>query len=234
MVLRKWDGINPITGNDWNQNMGTLEKGFRFIGRNLGLHGHGNGWNSKGYHFLQVYPDKIYRSVLGGCLYELLYTFPDTPSEPRGFFIDSRDYIFWGGWGFAVGDSERIYRSTDGGKTWTQVLSIAGGLSGGIDEDSEGNLYAGSWGANAKIYKSTDGGATWTDISDPSWVNTNHIHSLKVDPETDWLYATIGDVAGYQGCWRSKLKNGADWVLKFADETASFNFIPIFFLDDYV
>lgn len=80
------------------------------------------------------------------------------------------------------GTSDRgIYRTTDGGATWTLVLAGANATSGASDLSMDPSnpriLYAAFWdhqrtpwyvrsgGAGSGIWKSTDGGATWTRLT---------------------------------------------------------------------
>jgi len=81
----------------------------------------------------------------------------------------------------------------------------------------------------AEVWKSLDGGESWINISDPSWINTRHIHNVRIDPSTGWLYAATGDTDGYDGVWRSKRKNGSDWTLKFSNRKNRLQFIGIAF-----
>ena len=73
-----------------------------------------------------------------------------------------------------------VYKTTDGGKTWKQTLSIddnTGVVDLDINPQNPNELYAAAWyrtrrawnfeeaGKTSGIYKSTDGGNTWTSIS---------------------------------------------------------------------
>jgi len=97
-------------------------------------------------------------------------------------------------------------------------------------EDADGNLYAGQYDvgdpkvSRQKVWKSTDDGATWSDISHGTWTAGDHIHGLTIDVSNGWLYAATGDENGTDGLWRSKLKDGSDWVIKTSD---SYQYIPI-------
>ena len=77
-------------------------------------------------------------------------------------------------------DDRGVYKSTDGGKTWTKVLFADAG-SGAVDllfdPINPRIAYASTWtvrrnpysfssgGAGSKLWKSTDGGDTWKEIS---------------------------------------------------------------------
>lgn len=77
-------------------------------------------------------------------------------------------------------DQERgVYKSTDGGNTWTQVLFVsnqAGASDLVMHPDNPNILYASFWdrirtnkesvvyGPHARVYKTTDGGNTWTQL----------------------------------------------------------------------
>ncbi|MFT5846265.1 MAG: photosystem II stability/assembly factor-like uncharacterized protein [Psychroserpens sp.] len=81
---------------------------------------------------------------------------------------------------YSANQERGIYKTTDGGKTWSQKLFIDD-MSGIIDVQTNPNnynvMFASSWtksrkawnfdgsGNNSAIYKSTDAGTTWTKVS---------------------------------------------------------------------
>ncbi|MBK8059380.1 MAG: hypothetical protein IPK33_16440 [Gemmatimonadetes bacterium] len=106
------------------------------------------------------------------------------------------------------GTAERgIYRSTDGGKTWVQVLkgenatSGAGGLS--MDPTNPRILYAAMWdhqrtpwmvrsgGPGGGIWKSTDGGDSWKRLTEglPKLIGNLDVAVSPANPER--VYAII-------------------------------------------
>ncbi|MFS4494395.1 VPS10 domain-containing protein [Maribacter sp. 2308TA10-17] len=73
-----------------------------------------------------------------------------------------------------------VYRSVDGGATWSKILYVSDEAGAGdliIDPNNSRVLYAATWqmkrngyrmdsgGPDSKLFKSTDGGDTWNDIS---------------------------------------------------------------------
>ncbi len=92
------------------------------------------------------------------------------------------DTVYVAALGHAHGpNAERgLYRSRDGGRTWTQVLSRgdrAGAIDVALDPQNPRTLYATFWetvrgpwsltsgGPGSGLLKSTDGGDTWTELS---------------------------------------------------------------------
>ena len=85
------------------------------------------------------------------------------------------------------GDERGVYKTSDGGKSWTKVLNGSNASTGcsmmSMDKSNPKTLYAGLWDFRRKgwtfrsggdgpdkpsgsgLYKSADGGATWTEIS---------------------------------------------------------------------
>jgi photosystem II stability/assembly factor-like uncharacterized protein len=120
-----------------------------------------------------------------------------------------------------------VYKTTDGGKTWSQVLKISDdtGVSDiAMDPQSSDTLYAAAYqrrrsvygfnggGTEGGIYKSTDGGATWKKLSkglpyeDGGDVGRIGLDIYRKDPNI--VYALVQHEKG--GIFRSEDK-GETW-----------------------
>ncbi len=111
-----------------------------------------------------------------------------------------------------VEGSEGVYKTTDGGNTWstTGLSSPVGALA--IDPQTPTTLYAGAgrFGSVEGVSKTTDGGNTWstTGLSSP-------VGALAIDPQTPTtLYAgaaRLGSVEGSQGVYKTT-DGGDTWI----------------------
>ncbi|MFN2450115.1 MAG: WD40/YVTN/BNR-like repeat-containing protein [Candidatus Baltobacteraceae bacterium] len=105
--------------------------------------------------------------------------------ETTTIAIDPRNadvaYVSSLGHVFAPNPERGIFKTTDGGKTWSKVLYVdekTGGVAVIVDPHSPQNVYASMWqvqrrpwnltsgGPGSALYKSSDGGAHWSKISD--------------------------------------------------------------------
>ena len=96
------------------------------------------------------------------------------PSNPEVVYVAAVGHL-WGP------NKERgVYKTTDGGRTWQQVLFVnedTGAIDIAIDHESPGTVYAGFYqrrrttfgyngsGPHGGIYKTTDGGANWKKLT---------------------------------------------------------------------
>jgi len=174
------------------------------LARHVGV----NAWDAQGRLFALAYPDRLLWAPDGDPRrLEDRFHFAQRPGDARGLFIDSGDHLFVGLKGHVRGAFGRTYRSEDAGESFTMVLDRC---FWGMDEDAVGNLFAGVYhesneaDVECALYWSSDGGHTWTDIAASDWREQFHVHYLAVNPATGWLYATLGDVPGLNGCWRCR------------------------------
>ena len=142
------------------------------------------------------------------------------PTDPNIVYVAAQGDL-WGP------NKERgLYKSTDGGATWTQSLSInedTGVNDVAIDPQSPNILYATAYerrrtvfgfaggGPGSAIYRTTDGGAHWTKLS--RGLPTGDLGRCAVDvyrKDSNIVYALI-EHATLGGVYRSEDK-GASWT----------------------
>lgn len=131
---------------------------------------------------------------------------------------DGSDYVWVG-----VGQSGRMYRSTDGAESWAEVdiSGLAGKTSLQIDEivtDGAGNML---FGQDTRIYVSTDHGETWAqaiDLADSphsldagfnihscAYTNSKWLVFMRKSGQTRVYYAA----AGATGTWTASTVDGS-------------------------
>lgn len=152
-------------------------------------------------------------------------------------FVDADGNIFASGL-TSTADDAGLYRSIDGGANFTKVLAMAVDTGvWGIDQDASGNLFAGEYSrTNAgamKIWKSTDGGENWVQkftFTGGSGYDEHHIHQVRVDPRTGYIYATSGDGAAGTNLLLRSTDAGENWTTIYTGT----QFAAIAFLGLYV
>ena len=103
------------------------------------------------------------------------------PTGPDTVYVAALGHL-WG-----VNNERGVYKTTDGGKTWTRILFVndtTGFVDLEMDPRDPNTLYAAAWhrlrwggsrmegvGAGSGLYKTTDGGRTWTRLTDPAKPN---------------------------------------------------------------
>jgi photosystem II stability/assembly factor-like uncharacterized protein len=146
------------------------------------------------------------------------------PKNPDVVYVASMGYLY------QPGGEKGIYKTTDGGKTWTQVLKGDNDTTGFIDIQMDPKdpktLYAAAhdrlrraWiirenGPGAAIYKTTDSGKTWKKLTGglPSGNDVGRIGIAIYSKDPKQLYAFF-DMKGQGGggqVWRSK-NGGEKW-----------------------
>jgi photosystem II stability/assembly factor-like uncharacterized protein len=135
------------------------------------------------------------------------------------------------GHGFGPNAERGVYRTTDGGKTWTRVLykdENTGAIDLAYDPDNSRTVYASLWnarrpaystyapitGPGGGLYKSTDSGATWKEIAGRG-LPAGTLGRIGVDVVAGQhgkrVYALI-DAGSSSGLYRSD-NAGEDWLL---------------------
>jgi photosystem II stability/assembly factor-like uncharacterized protein len=154
--------------------------------------------------------DGIYKSMDAGKTWQHL-GLRDGEQIPA-LAVDSRDpnKLFAAVLGHPYGANEErgIYRSTDGGATWTKVLykdASTGGSDVAIDLTNPDVVYASLWeetlgpwedgntydGTKGGLFKSTDGGDTWKPLTKGLPENVVHIQVALSASDPNRLYATL-------------------------------------------
>ena len=127
---------------------------------------------------------------------------------------------------WASGGDRGVYKTSDGGKTWKQVLKVdewTGANEVHIDPHDPNVLYASTYqrhrkvwtlidgGPGSAIYRSTDGGETWTKLTKglPAG-DMGRIGLVVPATETNVIVATIEGAADERGTYRSD-DGGLKW-----------------------
>lgn len=150
------------------------------------------------------------------------------PKNPKVVFVASQGPL-WSG-----GGERGLFKTTDGGETWTNVLSrgkYTGVTDVAMDPKNPNVLYAAThqrlrtvWalmntGPESGIHKSTDGGATWVELKNGLPSGDKGKMSLQVSPQkSNVVYAAIELNGPKGGFWRSE-DFGASWT-KMSDYVA--------------
>ncbi len=173
------------------------------------------------------YGNGVYRSDDGGKTWRNVGL---RASEHIGrIAIDPKDsnivYVAAQGPLWGPGGDRGLYKTTDGGKTWKQILKISentGVTDVVIDPQNPETVYAASYqrrrhmftlidgGPESAIYKSTDAGATWNRLRAGLPTGDMGRIGLAISPvDSNVLYATIesGDRRG--GIFRSSDRGGS-------------------------
>lgn len=185
--------------------------------------------------------DGVYQSEDGGKTWKNMGL---SNSEHIGMIaIDPRDskVIFVAAYGplWSSGGDRGLYKSTDGGKTWKNVLNVSENT--GINEvhinpDNPNEMFATAhqrrrheWtylggGPESAIYKSTDNGNTWVKLGNGLPSGDLGRISLAIPPtKTDYVYAMIESA----GIYFSK-DRGASWVKQSGHYTSGNYYVEIF------
>lgn len=142
------------------------------------------------------------------------------PEDPNTVWVAAQGPLW------SAGGERGVYKTTDGGETWTRVLS-AGEYTGAtdlvIDPRNPDRLYAAMWqhhrtvaayiggGPESGLWKSEDGGDTWSQLKTGLPEGNMGKIGLAISPmQPDVLYAAIELDLREGGVWRST-NRGASW-----------------------
>ena len=182
------------------------------------------------------YGDGVYKSTDGGKSWKNMGL---KESRQIGMIaIDPRDskvvYVAAEGSVWGPGGDRGLYKTADGGKTWTKVLEISentGVNNVVLDPRNPDVLYATSeqrrrhvgikigGGPESAIYKSEDAGKTWNKLTSGIPAGDKGGIGIAVSPvDPDFVYAII-EAAGDEGGFFRSTDRGASWA-KMGDHTA--------------
>ena len=143
---------------------------------------------------------------------------------------NNTDIVFVAAYGpvWYSGGERGIYKTTDGGKTWNEVLSVSENTGFNeihMDPRNSNVLYAAAHqrqrkvftyiggGPESALYKSTDGGSTWNKIMKglPADVDLGRI-GLAISPvNPDHIFAIVETADDKGGLLRTSTDRGASW-----------------------
>lgn len=150
----------------------------------------------------------------------------------QGITVDPNNpsTIWWCNGTYQPSTKGGLYKSTDGGSTWSKIAPFDVPLHVRINPKNSNHMYVidGVRGNYMGFWVSTDGGANWsqpegfkTAAKDPT-VNTFDGYSVAVDP-SDFNHCLVSfhsawpDRAGYTyscGCFESK-DGGSSWIIHY-------------------
>lgn len=193
----------------------------------------GTGENNGGRHI--SFGDGVYKSLDGGKTWknmglkktERISDIIIHPKDSNTVWVSAQGPLW------TKGGERGLFKTTDGGKTWKQVLKPEDEWTGVtsllIDPRNPDKLYAATWsrqrtvaayvgtGPGAGIHTSDDGGETWTELKSGLPKGNMGKIGLAISPmKPDVLYATIETDNRKGGFYRSE-NRGADWK-KLSDE----------------
>jgi photosystem II stability/assembly factor-like uncharacterized protein len=206
----------------------------------------GTGDQSRGALVTDPFGNGIYKSTDGGATWKWLDGFAaaacagvsidicSDPSNARSLITGvgvkkgSSNVVIAAASGAAGYMAAGLYRSTDGGTTWSQRLTFTGSVPTSLTADPAhpSVWYAGVWGFNTSppqpggVWKSTDSGKTWNQLSG-NLPTTGHGRVAVAAEGSDRVYALFGGsgVVDPPALWRST-NAGASWtkVVTFASD----------------
>ena len=142
------------------------------------------------------------------------------PADPNTVYVAAAGRL-WG-----PSKERGVYKTTDGGRSWTQALAInddTGVIDIAMDPQSPGTVYAAAYqrrrsafgfngsGPHSALYKTTDGGASWKKLTKglPEGGETGRIGLSIYKRNPNIVYAIIEHARG--GVFRSEDK-GESWT----------------------
>jgi photosystem II stability/assembly factor-like uncharacterized protein len=174
--------------------------------------------------------DGVYKTTDGGETWTHLPLIEDAKTSIGRIRVDptncDRVFVAVLGHNFGPNEQRGLFRSTDGGESWRNVMSqndLAGAVDVALDPKNPNVVYAGFWHAYRKpwllnsggpgsgLFKSTDGGETWDNLTDNPGMPAAPIGKVGVSvsgADSNRVYAII---EAEQGGVFSSDDAGATW-----------------------
>jgi|GEM_PF-893260 len=154
----------------------------------------------------------IWKSTDGGL------TFNQLPSTNNGNFYYNQKIVVTASGTVLVATRTGVHRSTDGGNTWTNVLSGSIGRAADIEIAQNGDIYASLGIFNVDgIYKSTDDGQTWTKLTGGGIVDGRRIELACAQNNPNRILALFQRFNG----------NDCSHILRSDDGGATWTSLPV-------
>jgi photosystem II stability/assembly factor-like uncharacterized protein len=174
------------------------------------------------------YGDGLYKSTDGGQSFkrvglensEHIGMIAVHPEDPNIVYVAAQGPLW------KDGGDRGLYKTTDGGKTWTNILNISpmtGINEVHIDPSNPNILYASSYqrrrhewvlidgGPESTIHKSTDGGATWRKIGRGLPDSDKGKIGLDISPVNPEIVYAIVEAAEEKGGFFRSVNRGETW-----------------------
>jgi photosystem II stability/assembly factor-like uncharacterized protein len=178
------------------------------------------------------YGDGVYKSEDGGKTWKNMGL--KTSEHIAKIFVDPRNsnviYVASQGPLWRAGGERGLFKSTDGGKTWNNILSISEntGITDIVfDPRNQDIIYAASYqrrrhvytlingGPEAAIYKSNDAGENWQKLANGLPSGDLGRIGLAISPANpDYVFALI-EASGDKGGFFRSTDKGASWVEQY-------------------
>jgi len=169
----------------------------------------------------------IRKGTPGGAVWSTVATFPVTPGHTNFFLsdltVDRNDDLWVAGQETNTLAQQQtvIFKSADGGTTWTEVYrqaSASGGTFNEIFFATDGDIFAIQ--AGNRVLKSIDGGATWTEIL-----------SAATPPDGGILTST-GHLVVYSGTKLLKYSEAQSSWITISDQVKTMNPVGRGYIDE--
>ncbi|MBA4318026.1 MAG: hypothetical protein C0412_06475 [Flavobacterium sp.] len=131
------------------------------------------------------------------------------------------DLKFYNTIGFIVGNNGYVLKSSDSGKTWSQIFTVFSGNFNTVNILNESEIIISS---SNSIIKSSDGGVTWISMSIPnSTVN-----------KSCFVTSLIGHAACNNGTMLKTVDGGINWYSTQSSNVIPSNLFTVYFINQNI